>query len=58
MKGRRIELSIVNEKRKDGRPGRQMMAETTSNEKLLQMLHGSRGTVFSKRVPLAAGGPA
>jgi hypothetical protein len=26
------------------------------NQKLLQMLHGSRGTVFSKRVPLAAGG--
>jgi len=23
-----------------------------NNQKLLQMLHGSRGTVFSKRVPL------
>jgi hypothetical protein len=26
------------------------------NEKLLRMLHGSRGAVFSKRAPLAAGG--
>jgi hypothetical protein len=26
------------------------------NQKLLRMLHGSRGAVFSKRVPLAAGG--
>jgi hypothetical protein len=26
------------------------------NEKLLQMLHGSRGAVFSKRAPLVAEG--
>jgi hypothetical protein len=30
-----------------------MMAETTSNKKLLRMFHGA---VFSKRAPLAAGG--
>jgi hypothetical protein len=29
---------------------------TTFNKKLLRMFHGSRGAVFSKRAPLAAGG--
>jgi hypothetical protein len=33
-----------------------MTVETTFNQKLLRMLHGSRGAVFSKRAPLAAGG--
>jgi hypothetical protein len=44
------------EKREVEKLRRQMKVEKISNEKLLLMLHGSRGTVFSKRVPLAAGG--
>ena len=30
--------------------------DNKNNEKLLRMLHGSRGAVFSKRASLAAGG--